>query len=90
MVCDGFVIKLVQSHDMEDCQPSNQVPVEPTTNNPIQTIVVYQPPRTMDMFTIIKQIMQEVSSGAIEQIVPSDVNVTRVGNHSYDILHFAH
>jgi hypothetical protein len=34
----------------------------------------------MDMLTIIKQIMQEVSSGAIEQIVPSDVNVTRVGN----------
>jgi hypothetical protein len=65
---------------MEDYQPFNQVPVEATSNNPIQTIVVYQPPRTMDMLTIIKQIMQEVSSGAVEQIVPSDINITRVGN----------
>jgi hypothetical protein len=44
MVCNGYVTKLVQSHDVEDCQPSNQVPVEATPNNPTQTIVVYQPP----------------------------------------------
>ncbi len=54
MVCNGFVIELVQSHDMEDCQPSNQVQVEAIPNNPIQTIVVYQPPWTLDMPTNIK------------------------------------
>jgi hypothetical protein len=54
MVCNGFVIELIQSHDMEDCQPSNQVQVEAIPNNPIQTIVVYQPPQTLDMPTNIK------------------------------------
>jgi hypothetical protein len=80
MVCDGFVIKLVQSHDMEDCQPFNQVQMEATPNNPIQTIVVYQPPQTLDMPANIKQILQEVSSGVVKQIVPSDANAIGVGN----------
>jgi hypothetical protein len=53
---------------MKDCQLSNQVLVEATSNNPIQTIVVYQPPQTMDMPTNIKQILQEVSNDAIKQI----------------------
>jgi hypothetical protein len=44
MVCDGSVIKLVQSHDTKDCQLSNKVLVEATSNNPIKIIVVYQPP----------------------------------------------
>jgi hypothetical protein len=51
-----------------------------TANNPIQTIVVYQPPRTMDMLTSVKQIMQEISNDAVKQIVPSDVDVVGVGN----------
>jgi len=80
MVCNGSATKLVQSHDMKDYQPSNQVLVEATPNNPIQTIIIYQPPRTMDMPANIEQILQEVSSGVIKQIVPNDVNVTRVGN----------
>jgi hypothetical protein len=80
MVCNGYVIKLVQSHDTEDCQPFNQVPVEATPNKPIQTVVVYQPPQTMDVPTNIKQILQEISSYAIKQIVPSDVNVIGAGN----------
>lgn len=54
--------------------------MEVTTNNPIQTVVIYQPPRIMDMQTSRKQILQEVSSGAIKQILPSDVNVTGAGN----------
>ncbi len=53
---------------MKDCQLSNQVLVEATSNNPIQTIVFYQPPQTMDMPTNIKQILQEVSNDAIKQI----------------------
>jgi hypothetical protein len=44
MVCNGYVTKLVQSHDTEDCQPSNQVPVEATPSHLIQIFVVYQPP----------------------------------------------
>jgi len=75
MVCNGSA-----SHDTKDYQPSNQVPMEATPNNPIQIVVVYQPPRTMDMLANIKQILQEVSCGAVEQIVPSDADVTRVGN----------
>jgi hypothetical protein len=51
-----------------------------TPNNPIQTIVIYQPPQTMDMPTNVKQTLQEVLSGAIKQIVPSDVDVVEVGN----------
>jgi hypothetical protein len=50
---------------MEDCQPFNQVQVEATPNNPIQTIVVYQPPWTLDMHANIKQILQ-VSSGVVK------------------------
>jgi len=44
MVCDGSITKLIQSHGMEDCQPFNQVLVEATPNNPIQIVVIYQPP----------------------------------------------
>ncbi len=65
---------------MEDCQPYNQVQVEATPDNPIQIIVVYQPPRTLDMFANVKQILQEISSGAVKQIVPSDANAVGVGN----------
>jgi len=54
MVCNRSVTKLVQPHDTKDYQPSNQVLVEATPNNPIQTIIVYQPPRTMDMPANIK------------------------------------
>ncbi len=80
MVCNGYATKLVQSHDTEDCQPSNQVPMEATPNNPTQTVVVYQPPQTMDMPTSIKQTLQEITNDAVKQTVPSDVNVRRVGN----------
>jgi hypothetical protein len=66
MVCIGYVTKLVQSQDTKDHQPSNQVLVEATPNNPIQIIVIYQPPRTIDMSANIKQILQEVSSGVVE------------------------
>jgi Ni,Fe-hydrogenase III small subunit len=34
----------------------------------------------MDMSTNIKQILQEVSSGVVDQIVPVDVDVVGVGN----------
>jgi hypothetical protein len=34
----------------------------------------------MDMLVNVKEILQEVSSSVIKQIVPSDVNVTGVGN----------
>jgi hypothetical protein len=64
---------------MEDCQPSNQVPVEATPNNPIQTIVIYQPPLTMDDAYQRKTIfLQEISSNVVKQIVPSDVDVVGV------------
>jgi hypothetical protein len=54
MVCNGYVTKLVQSHDTEDCQPSNQVLGEATPSHLIQIFVVYQPPWSMDMPTSIK------------------------------------
>jgi hypothetical protein len=54
--------------------------MEATPNNPTQTIVIYQPPQTMDMPTSIKQTLQEITNDAIKQTVPSDVNVRRVGN----------
>jgi hypothetical protein len=64
---------------MEDCQPSNQDPVEATPNNPIQTIVIYQPPRTMDDAYQRKTIfLQEISCNEVKQIVPSDVDVIGV------------
>lgn len=76
MVCNGYATKLVQSHDMEDCHPSNQVPVKATPNNPIQTIVIYQPPRTMDdAYQRKTNFLQEISSDVVKQIVPSDVDV---------------
>jgi hypothetical protein len=65
VVCIGSVTKLVQSHGTKDCQPSNQVLMDATPNNPIQIIVIYQPPWTMDMFAIVKQILQEVSNGVV-------------------------
>jgi hypothetical protein len=80
MVCIGYVVELVQSHGTKDCQSSNQVLVEATPNNLIQIIIIYQPPKTMDMSTNVKQILQEISSGVVEQIVPSDVDVIGVGN----------
>jgi hypothetical protein len=66
MVCIGSITKLVQSHGTKDCQPFNQVLVEATPNNPIQIIVIYQPPRTMDMFANVKQILQKISNGVVQ------------------------
>jgi hypothetical protein len=80
MVCNGSATKLVQSHDTEDYHPSNQVPSGTTPNNPIQTVVIYQPPQTMDMPTNVKQTLQEVLNGVVKQIVPSDVDVVGVRN----------
>jgi hypothetical protein len=62
-----------------DCELPNQVPLENIPKNIIQTIALYQPPCTMDMPTMVKEIPKEVVGVEVEKIVPSDNDALGVG-----------
>jgi hypothetical protein len=66
MAIDGPISKLTWSLGSLDCEHPNQVPLENTPKNIIQTIALYQPPCTMDMPTMVKEIPKEVVGVEIE------------------------